>query len=325
MIKLIFTCLFFSGSIFAQPPTFRVDADETRVEWHVDSNSGGKFDGSYSNDNEGGYKLSFSAITTDSLKPNWNINLIPLIYENKTYGGLTETNENSGVFVGALHLFRFDQSNLALQIKQTLSSYVPILIRKSDNEFFDIVFFVSKKHFSDLTAGDEIESFLQSEHRASELKSILQSELGAYELYKDGTPWTSPHQFGLQKKSGTSQYSEGVIRKVEQNTLLGKQFSFFYLADTEFNYSSKGSSGSVIFNSDTAKPIGVIQCQINQNFVVDGIVQNTKGLYQVLSFDVLKEFKIEPLESLDKLFQNGSLLKIDADCDWRDGKLGGGN
>jgi hypothetical protein len=325
MIKLIFTCLFFSGSIFAQPPTFRVDADETRVEWHVDSNSGGKFDGSYSKDDEGGYKLSFSSIITDSQKPNWSINSIPLIYENKTYGGLTETSEYSGILVGALHLFRFDQSKLALQIKQALSNYVPILVRKSDHDFFDVVIFVDKKRFSNLTADDETESLLQSELGASKLKSVLQNELGAFELYKDGTAWISPHQFGLQKKSSTSQYSEGVIRKAEQNTLLGKQFSFFYLADTEFNYSSKGSSGSVIFNSDTAKPIGVIQCQISKNYVVDGIVQNTKGLYQVLSFDVLKEFKIEPLESLDKLFQYGSLLKTDADCDWRDGKLGGGN
>jgi hypothetical protein len=237
---------------------------------------------------------------------------IPLIYENEIVGGLTESEEKSKLYLSALHLFRFKPETLSLESKNRLNDLVPILVKKNASEYFDFVIFIERNNFAEFADAEEFKSFVQN---------TLSTDISI----NDGESWISPHQFGKQEKETTSQFSEGIIRKVVNEKISNKDFTHFYLANSEFNYSSKASSGSIIFAASAARPLGVLQCQINKNLMIGGVLQNTKGLYRILSTDILNKFEIVPLESLDELFQLSQQLIKDPDCDWRDGKLGGGN
>jgi hypothetical protein len=303
-----------------------MEADAEGIVSEADGNPGDQVNIKYNKDPEGdGYSVATTILFGGNKKTEWNRGQIPIKYDNQVYGGITESEKGSKLYVGALHLFRFDLQKLSIETEKKLKSLIPILIKKSATEYFDIVIFVDRDLFA-VSAEPE------------RLRALLQKSLSSQKIISDGMSWISPHQLGKQKSETASQYSRGLIAKTVSQFLNNKNFSHFYLGRSEFNYSSRASSGAIIFSEEDAEPLGVLQCQLNKDLHVHGAVQNTMGLYQVLSFDVLNKFAIEPLidstdegqndgqKALDKLFNIGSQIISDPDCDWRDdGKMGGGN
>jgi hypothetical protein len=312
-IKNILLIIFLLPLVCAGKPQFKIEADSDGIVTEVNGDEGDRYSGSYSHDKNGGYSMSFTAIVGvgGSDKPQRTMDQIPIIYRNEVYGGITEVGEKTKVYVTALHLFRFEPKTLSVETRNKLNRFVPLLVKKSAFEYFDIVIFVDRARLAEFDNSD--------------LTGFLKEVLVSDEVTRDGRSWVSPHQVGKQDLQTASQFSRGVIEKVVTEYVGGRSFNHFYLANSEFNYSSKASSGSIIHDAEKAIPLGVLQCQINRDFFYRGTLQKSKGLFRILSFDILNQFDLEKLNSLNELFTIGKRLLPDPVCDWRDGKMGGGN
>lgn len=259
----------------------------------------------------------------------------------ETIGSLTQLEGKESIFVSSLHGFRHEIKRYNHDLFNLLKDYKPILFRKaksnavdhrrssydsrsvksSEEDRLDLVVFVKNSIIDSLIDRYDtpFQKLSESKEAIAELRAYLSKEMQPYQNIKSGDAWISPRQMGLVGPHTAEQDSQGTLSLVVPQTLE------VYLAPSEYNFSTSSSSGSVIFSQSTAKPIGVISCQMNQNLVQNGVQQNINGTYRILTFELIREAEVDVLESVsDAIYEAQSHLSPDPTCDWRDIKFGGG-
>lgn len=245
-------------------------------------------------------------------------------------GGITSITEDNSIYVASLHLFLNDISNWG-EISSSLNGKKPILVSYiadiDSRKYFDIVLFVNEEL---LKSNEETPSSF--EYLREKIKNILKLNKSDLLNVSSNMDWVSPNQLSKIGDDPASAFSSGKISVVVRKD--NERFTEFYLNKDYHNFSTAGSSGSVIFGLESSKliPLGVLQCQMKNNLTdTNGVTQNTYDLYKILGFDLLLSYDFNLLENFDQFsnlvgfskFISSESIEIHPDCKPRDGKDGG--
>lgn len=268
-------------------------------------------------------KLStFTVKTNNTTSRKLNVTTFPYISDGKIIGGVTDISGDKTIYAASLHMFLNHWDNKQEAFNSYLQNTIPLLvsIHSDRSQYFDLILFI------DQSLLDNIPSHRSSEELAHYIKKAIapKIKLKSQQPVTPGLEWISPNQFSKIANDSSIANSSGTVAQLVTQTLNNQSFSEFYLSNDSNNFSTAGSSGSVIFDSQSHLPLGLLQCQMTKNLIVNGVEQNTKGLYKILSFDILKEFNLQLID-INQLTQHltPDSIKSDASCSWRDGKGGG--
>lgn len=271
---------------------------------------------------DGGLGIGFSAVTGDAAiqsKPAQELNLKePVLYKsnNKVIGGITALDPEGKILISSLHLFLNEWSN-SDEVYEHFRNKQVVLLNKdgTENTLQDIVFFIDKDIIiNKLSNNVEV----QPETIPSLILDTLKLSASTIsEQIKPSALWNS-YQIGFNGDRPVVQISKGEIKQVELSQ------NYFYLGKSNENFSTPGSSGSVIFSENLQIPLGVLQCRVEN----ETPNQNTKGLFRILNFDILKKGQSKAFIFNNLLQFENALLEIksknllpkDPHCKWFDGK-----
>lgn len=237
-------------------------------------------------------------------------------------GGITDISGDQTIYAASLHMFLKPWDNKDALFKSYLQNTIPILVSTSPNhsQYFDLILFIKQSLFSNDP------STLPREELTDYIRNAITSKinLNFQPSEMPGLKWISPNQFSKIANNPSIAHSHGTIAQLVHQTLNNQNYSEFYLSNESSNFSTAGSSGSVIFDSESHLPLGLLQCQMTRNLIVNNVEQNTKDLYKIISFDILNEFNLQLID-INQLTQylTSDSIKTDNNCSWRDGKSGG--
>ncbi|MGZ3798453.1 MAG: hypothetical protein ACXVB1_18940 [Pseudobdellovibrionaceae bacterium] len=198
-----------------------------------------------------------------------------LLQKAEIFASVTEISPKSEVFVGALHVFKRKPTELlSSQTELDLSNFKALLFKDSKGTYADLVILVPRSFSEDDMA--KIFQYLQ------------EPEKGMY--------WKSP-QVGYLKKDLVEQLSEGHVSIVPQSS---QGAPYFYLDDSKMNFSSRGSSGSVIF-TESNRVLGVLQCKENlssSDLRGNRVESHYRGLSLLYTFQYLEPQIVNSVKEL---------------------------
>jgi len=258
-----------------------------------------------------------------------SIATFPYISDGITIGGITDISTDQTIYVASLHMFLKPWDNKNEVLNSYLRDKLPLLVHAHSNtntlKYFDLVLFIDNKILDSIDFNQNLES------RVTELRRILIHKIKYKSLESTDTDleWISPDQFSKVDNDAAKANSNGRVALLVKRSLTNenKSYTEFYLNDSSNNFSTAGSSGSVIFDSRSELPLGLLQCQMTEDLFVKGVLQKTKNLYKTLSFDILNNFDLHLLKmnQFIQLKDNITIEKIELhpSCSPRDGKGGG--
>lgn len=268
---------------------------------------------------DGGFILKFSAITGSAVPKKTKIDLTaPIIYksDNKVIGGITALDPEGKILVSSLHLFLNEWSN-SDEVYEHFRNKQVVLLNKdgTENTLQDIVFFIDKDIIINKLSNNVD---VQPETIPSLILETLKLSANTIsEHIKPTASWNS-YQIGFNGDKPVVQISKGEIKQVELSQ------NYFYLGKSNENFSTPGSSGSVIFSENLQIPLGILQCRVEN----ETTNQNTNGLFRILNFDILKKGQSKAFifnnllqfENALLVIKSKNLLPKDPHCKWFDGK-----
>lgn len=293
------------------------------------SNLEGDIDCQKAGGTNGGQRLtmSFNTVRPDKINSQKrSVTIFPYKSDGKTIGGITDISDDKTIYAASLHMFLkpWDNDNKNEALISYLRDKVPLLVSTTYPEsppYFDLVLFIDSK----------IANYYSDVNQLRELL-IKRIKFKSLDTTNTGLQWISPDQVSKVANLAATANSSGTVALIVKNRLNNNYFSEFYLSNTSSNLSTAGSSGSVIFDAHSQSPLGLLQCQMNMNLTDDNnVVQNTMGLYKIISFDILNEFNLYRLDDMshftkllsDKIINTESIESNPANCSPRDGKGGG--
>lgn len=177
--------------------------------------------------------------------------------QNKLIGGATQIDPGGKIFVTARHVLAgknkldFDLVNAKKTTPMTHEDFVAFQVTEQ-NAFVDVVFLVPRNSKTDIRNGEDLRAALKQLFMKTRIDQSWYS-------------W----QYGILNGTMLDGEASSVLRDADflpsKPSSAEVQSAFFWLNSDDRNFTSAGSSGSVIWQASPRKasdlrPVGVIQC-----------------------------------------------------------------
>lgn len=230
--------------------------------------------------------------------------------KEEVFGGLTEIEPQSGVFVSAAHVLKahgIDLFNSELKLNQLKANYFGFL--NSQNEMLDDIIFIQL-----LSTKNEKPSIINPQIVISNWlskNSIFNNKIESL----NGQNWLSWSFVNSDSKNAKKNFLEGIINSISSDN----NYLIFNKSQTS-NLFGRASSGSVIWGVDERQPIGLglVQC----------VESSSKDIYALailtLSNKSIVEINDRLFQSIIKNFDPTTLKTWPNSCIPIDGRGAGG-